>query len=98
MLGWIFGEVKNNVVNISEYNKAGGYLELKNARVRWFLSWISIDIPQEFRGKGSKDIQINVVEGGRDRIQWRDYRPSYCNSTGKSLKEEVSDSIRRGNP
>ena len=32
MLGWIFGEVKNNVVNMSEPYKAGGYLELKNAR------------------------------------------------------------------
>jgi len=31
MLGWIFGEVKNNVVNLSEPTKAGGYLELKNA-------------------------------------------------------------------
>jgi len=45
MLGWIFGEVKNNVVNLSEPTKAGGYLELKNARVRWFLSLDYNDIP-----------------------------------------------------
>lgn len=68
MLGWIFGEVKNNVVNISEYNKAGGYLELKNARVRWFLSLDFNDIPQEFREKGQRTFRSIVVEG--DEIEF----------------------------
>lgn len=63
MLGWIFGEVKNNVVNISEYNKAGGYLELKNARVRWFLSLDFNDIPKEFREKGQRTFRSVTVEG-----------------------------------
>jgi len=68
MLGWIFGEVKNNVVNISEYNKAGGYLELKNARVRWFLSLDFNDIPREFREKGQRTFRSIVVEG--DEIEF----------------------------
>ena len=63
MLGWIFGEVKNNVVNISEYNKAGGYLELKNARVRWFLSLDFNDIPKEFKEKGQRTFRSVTVEG-----------------------------------
>jgi len=62
MLGWIFGEVKNNVVNISEYNKAAGYLELKNARVRWFLSLDYNDVPEEFRNKGQRTFRSVVVE------------------------------------
>ncbi|HOB83514.1 MAG TPA: Gfo/Idh/MocA family oxidoreductase [Bacteroidales bacterium] len=63
MLGWIFGEVKNNVVNISEYNKAGGYLELKNARVRWFLSLDYKDIPAEAKEKGQRTFRSVTVEG-----------------------------------
>lgn len=63
MLGWIFGEVKNNVVNISESNKAGGYLELKNARVRWFLSLDYNDIPAESKEKGQRTFRSVTVEG-----------------------------------
>lgn len=63
MLGWIFGEVKNNVVNISEPNKAGGYLELKNARVRWFLSLDYNDIPREVRETGKRTFRSITIEG-----------------------------------
>ncbi len=63
MLGWIFGEVKNNVVNISEFNKAGGYLELKNARVRWFLSLDYNDIPAEAKERGQRTFRSVTVEG-----------------------------------
>jgi UDP-N-acetyl-2-amino-2-deoxyglucuronate dehydrogenase len=63
MLGWIFGEVKNNVVNISEPNKAGGYLELKNARVRWFLSLDYNDIPREARETGKRTFRSITIEG-----------------------------------
>jgi len=63
MLGWIFGEVKNNVVNISEFNKAGGYLELKNARVRWFLSLDYKDIPAEAKERGQRTFRSVTVEG-----------------------------------
>jgi UDP-N-acetyl-2-amino-2-deoxyglucuronate dehydrogenase len=50
-------------VNISEYNKAGGYLELKNARVRWFLSLDFNDIPKEFKEKGQRTFRSVTVEG-----------------------------------
>ena len=32
MLGWIFGDTTKNIVHLSQPNKAGGYLELENAR------------------------------------------------------------------
>ena len=38
MLIWIFGKVQENHVHMFEPDKAAGYLELENARVRWFLS------------------------------------------------------------
>ncbi|MBN1109060.1 MAG: Gfo/Idh/MocA family oxidoreductase [Bacteroidales bacterium] len=63
MLGWIFGEVKNNVVNVSEPDKAGGYLELKNARVRWFLSLDSKDLPASCVENGQRTFRSVRVEG-----------------------------------
>ena len=38
MLQWIFGSVKQNVVNIMSFDRVAGYLELEKARVRYFLS------------------------------------------------------------
>jgi len=63
MLIWIFGEVKNNVVHVSEYNKAAGYLELANARVRWFLSLDYNDIPQNVREAGQRTFRSIIVDG-----------------------------------
>ena len=50
---------KNNIVHLSEPNKAAGYLELENARVRWFLSLDYNDIPDECKSSRKKNIQIN---------------------------------------
>jgi UDP-N-acetyl-2-amino-2-deoxyglucuronate dehydrogenase len=47
MLGWIFGELKKNNVHIHEHDRAAGYLEFKQARVRWFLSIDNKTIPAE---------------------------------------------------
>ena len=45
MLIWIFGGVIDNVLHLSEYNKAAGLLELENASVKWFLSIDRNDLP-----------------------------------------------------
>ena len=47
ILQWIFGEVKCNVVQLNEPERAAGFLELEHARVRWFLSIMRDDLPQE---------------------------------------------------
>jgi UDP-N-acetyl-2-amino-2-deoxyglucuronate dehydrogenase len=49
MLIWIFGDVQKNIVHSYGESRAAGYLELKNARVRWFLSIDSNDLPAEFK-------------------------------------------------
>ena len=47
MLSWVFGEVQENKVHLREKNKAAGYLEFKNARVRWYLSIDEDDLPKQ---------------------------------------------------
>jgi UDP-N-acetyl-2-amino-2-deoxyglucuronate dehydrogenase len=63
MLSWIFGEAKNNIVHLSEPNKAAGYLELENARVRWFLSLDFNDIPDSAKNTGQRTFRSIIVEG-----------------------------------
>ncbi|MCG8412152.1 MAG: Gfo/Idh/MocA family oxidoreductase [Bacteroidales bacterium] len=62
MLSWIFGDVKQNIVHISDANKAAGYLELERARVRWFLSVDYNDIPQEIKEKGQRTYRSIAIE------------------------------------
>ncbi|MGE0088188.1 MAG: Gfo/Idh/MocA family oxidoreductase [Bacteroidales bacterium] len=63
MLTWIFGDVKENIVNISTPSKAAGILKLKNANVRWFLSVDYDDIPSEIKAKGKRTFRSISVEG-----------------------------------
>jgi len=63
MLVWIFGAVKKNEVHLSTPTKAGGYLELERARVRWFLSLDSNDVPLALREKGQKTFRSIQVAG-----------------------------------
>lgn len=63
MLTWIFGDTIKNIVHISQPNKAAGYLELENARVRWFLSIDSNDLPESVRESGKRTHRSISVEG-----------------------------------
>lgn len=63
MLSWIFGDTVRNIVHISEPNKAAGYLELEKARVRWFLSIDSNDLPASARESGKRTYRSIVLEG-----------------------------------
>ena len=38
MLQWVFGPVQENIVHIASHDRVAGYLGLKQARVRYFLS------------------------------------------------------------
>ena len=38
MLCWIFGEVQNSIVHVSTHDRVAGFLQLKNANVRYYLS------------------------------------------------------------
>ncbi len=63
MLMWIFGEVKNSVVHYYSDYKAGGFLQLKNARVRWFLSIDSDDLPDKIKQTDQRTYRSILVDG-----------------------------------
>ncbi|MBP7477725.1 MAG: Gfo/Idh/MocA family oxidoreductase [Chitinophagales bacterium] len=49
MLTWIFGGVQSSEVHIHTHDRAAGFLELENARVKWFLSINEENIPANIR-------------------------------------------------
>lgn len=63
MLMWIFGDLRKNIVHLSEKDKAAGYLELKKARVRWFLSINENSLPEVARLSGKRTFRSLSIEG-----------------------------------
>jgi UDP-N-acetyl-2-amino-2-deoxyglucuronate dehydrogenase len=63
MLTWIFGDTTKSIVHLSQPNKAAGYLELENARVRWFLSIDNNDLPVSVKESGKRTFRSIVIEG-----------------------------------
>jgi UDP-N-acetyl-2-amino-2-deoxyglucuronate dehydrogenase len=51
MLHFIFGKLQQSSVHLSSDTQAAGFLEYEHARVRWFLSIDSNDIPDDIKGK-----------------------------------------------
>ena len=62
MLSWIFGEVQENVVHLRAKDKSSGYLEFKNARVRWFLSINEDDLPAHIQEKGQRTYRSIAID------------------------------------
>ena len=50
MLQWIFGPVRKSVVHVSSHDRVAGYLELCQARVRYFLSINGEHLPEGHTG------------------------------------------------
>ena len=63
MLCWIFGDTQKNIVHFTDANKAAGYLELENARVRWFLSIDYNDIPDSVKELGKRTYRSITIDG-----------------------------------
>ncbi|QOD62094.1 Gfo/Idh/MocA family oxidoreductase [Polaribacter haliotis] len=63
MLSWVFGDVQENKVHLREKHKAAGYLEFKNARVRWFLSIDENDVPTQIRKNGQRTYRSITIDG-----------------------------------
>lgn len=60
MLHFIFGDLQSNFLHYADESRAAGYLEYENARVRWFLSLNSDDLPNEVKGKQSTFRNIDI--------------------------------------
>ncbi|WP_396591192.1 Gfo/Idh/MocA family protein [Allomuricauda sp. R78024] len=63
MLSWIFGDVQENIVHVHERDRAAGYLEFENARVKWFLSINSDYLPKEIKEKGQTTFRSITIDG-----------------------------------
>jgi UDP-N-acetyl-2-amino-2-deoxyglucuronate dehydrogenase len=63
MLTWIFGEVVENKVHIHTHDRASGFLELKNARVRWFLSIEKETLPVSVKKQGKTTFRSLTLDG-----------------------------------
>lgn len=70
MLSWIFGSVKQNIVHIHSHDRAAGYLEFEQARVRWFLSIDANTLPEEVKQKGQTTYRSIQMEG--EEIEFSD--------------------------
>lgn len=68
MLIWIFGKVKANYVHELSFDKAGGYIELEKAKVRWFLSVDATTLPDDIAAKGQRTYRSITVDG--DEIEF----------------------------
>jgi UDP-N-acetyl-2-amino-2-deoxyglucuronate dehydrogenase len=70
MLQWVFGRVQSNRVHLLQATKAAGFLELQNARVRWFLSLDRDDLPDSVRSRGGSTYRSVMVNG--EEIEFSD--------------------------
>ena len=105
MLQWIFGDVQYNIVHVDEPAKAAGFLELKRARVRWFLSIDGRDLPKYPEEKTGTFRSITVdgeevdFSGGFTDLHTRSYEGILAGrgfglAEAKAAVQTVSD-IRR---
>ncbi|MGX5173681.1 Gfo/Idh/MocA family protein [Aliikangiella sp. IMCC44653] len=63
MLGWIFGAAKLNETHFKKVDTNAGYIEFKNARVRWFLSVNYEHIPESIKLAGQRTFRSITVDG-----------------------------------
>lgn len=109
MITWIFGAVKENIVHLYKPNKAAGYLQLEKARVRWFLSIDSNDLPKQATDKRMRtfrSITVNKKEiefsGGFTDLHTITYR-NILNGNGFGIDDaresiELTDIVRNTKP
>ncbi|MEG1498115.1 MAG: Gfo/Idh/MocA family oxidoreductase [Bacteroidales bacterium] len=63
MLSWIFGSVEENIVHLSTHDRVSGFLRLKKARVRYFLSINQDTLPTEIKQQGKRTFRSLQMEG-----------------------------------
>ncbi|UCD65082.1 MAG: Gfo/Idh/MocA family oxidoreductase [Candidatus Zixiibacteriota bacterium] len=63
LLMWLYGKVEHSEVHAASPFRIAGYLELKNARVNWFLSIDKRDLPPAALEKGQRTFRSITVDG-----------------------------------
>jgi UDP-N-acetyl-2-amino-2-deoxyglucuronate dehydrogenase len=70
MLGWVFGELKENTVYELNDDTASGRLRFEKANVEWFLSIDYDQIPEEIKQQGKRTFRTLNMEG--EEIEFSD--------------------------
>jgi UDP-N-acetyl-2-amino-2-deoxyglucuronate dehydrogenase len=60
---WIFGDVKENIVNEHSRDTASGILKLEKANVKWRLSIDANNLPEEIRAAGKRTYRTLDIDG-----------------------------------
>lgn len=63
MLSWIFGPIEENLVHLKQPDTNAGFMKLKNANVRWFLSVNYDYIPEDVKATGKRTFRSIRVDG-----------------------------------
>ncbi len=63
LLHFVFGSVHDNILHYSSNTTAAGYLEYDRARVRWFLSVDSRNLPDIAQKAGQRTYRSISVDG-----------------------------------
>ena len=63
LLLWLFGESDDSKLHLNQSRKMAGVLELERARVRWFLSTDSDDLPTHVQESGGYAYRSMTVDG-----------------------------------
>lgn len=63
LLMFLFGDVEDTAVHLQEPDRMAGALELERARVRWFLSIDSDDLPEGYLAEGKPAHRAITVDG-----------------------------------
>jgi UDP-N-acetyl-2-amino-2-deoxyglucuronate dehydrogenase len=63
MLHWTFGSVVDNKLHYIDDERAAGYLEFEKAKVKWFLSIDSRDLPDEAKKQNKRTYRSFVCDG-----------------------------------
>ncbi|MFA6597384.1 MAG: Gfo/Idh/MocA family oxidoreductase [Ignavibacteriaceae bacterium] len=62
LLIWLFGGVKNYEVQLSEKRRMGGFIELENANIRWYLSINFEDLPDAVKTQSKSTFRSIKVD------------------------------------
>lgn len=63
LLLWLFGKIQISEVHIATPTRTAGYMELENAKVKWFLSIEKNDLPEECKSKGKATFRSITIDG-----------------------------------
>jgi UDP-N-acetyl-2-amino-2-deoxyglucuronate dehydrogenase len=109
MLSWIFGPIEENLVHVKQADVNAGFMKLKNANVRWFLSVNYNYIPEEIKLTGKTTYRSIKVDGeefefseGFTDLHTRSYE-HILNGGGFGLEEaknsiNIVSAIRKATP